>query len=110
MRMLSEEENAQLTNLINTPNTMISGEYGWIKHKPNSPHEYALALEFTDDTCMILAIHFRKDDATRFCISATMTNEKYNQEVKYGELEFTRYFASSKLGNYLYDIVFNYNP
>jgi hypothetical protein len=59
VRTLSEQENALLTNLFNAPNVTFREERdGWVKYKPSRPNEYAIAIDFTDDTCMILAIHF----------------------------------------------------
>ena len=109
VRTLSEQENALLTNLFNAPNVTFREERdGWAKFIPSRPNEYAMAIDFTDDTCMILAIHFNENNSYTYYIATAMTNDKYDQETDYKELEFKRYIANSEFGEYLRDIIFNY--
>ncbi len=112
VRTLSEQENATLNGFLDDPNVLLVGEelgLPWIKHIPGRPNEYALIIEFMDDTCMILALHFDNNNKSTYWIAAAETNAPYNEEAKYIDLKYIKGIAKLKFAEYLFDIIYNYN-
>lgn len=105
VRTLSKKEITNLNNLSIFQNVITKNENNWVKFLPNCPNEYALAVEFTDDTSLIIAIHFTKDSGTYYI--ATATGGKFDKNSDYKELNYERCIASEKVGKYLCDIIFN---
>ena len=105
VRTLSKKEITNLNNLSIFQNVITKNENNWVKFLPNCPNEYALAVEFTDYTSLIIAIHFTKDSDTYYI--ATATGSKFDKNSDYRELDYERCIASEKVGKYLCDIIFN---
>lgn len=108
VRTLNDKANDIIENLFAAPNFASKSENEWVKFRPSRPNEYALAIEFTDDTCLIIAIHFTKDSDTYY-IAEAESNGKFNEKADYSSLEYQRGIASEELGKYLGNLTFNYS-
>jgi len=108
VRTLNDKANGLIENLLAAPNFASKSENEWVKFMPSRPNEYALAIEFTDDTCLIIAIHFTKDSDTYY-IAEAESNTKFDEKADYSSLDFQRGIASEDLGKYLGDLTFNYS-
>lgn len=108
IRTLNDKANGIIENLLAAPNFASKSENEWVKFRPSRPNEYALAIEFTDDTCLIIAIHFTKDSDTYY-IAEAESNSKFDEKADYSSLEYQRGIASEDLGKYLGDVIFNYS-
>lgn len=108
IRTLNDKANGIIENLLAAPNFASKSENEWVKFRPSRPNEYALAIEFTDDTCLIIAIHFTKDSDTYY-IAEAESNSKFDEKADYSSLEYQRGIASEELGKYLGNLTFNYS-
>ena len=108
VRTLNDKANGIIENLISSPNVASKSENEWVKFRPSRPNEYALAIEFADDTCLIIAIHFSKDSDTYYIATAD-TNSNFNATADYSSLEYQRGIASEDFGKYLRNLTFNYS-
>ena len=108
VRTLNDKANGIIENLLAAPNFASKNENEWVKFRPSRPNEYALAIEFTDDTCLIIAIHFTKDSDTYY-IAEAESNSKFDEKADYSSLDFQRGIASEDLGKYLGNLTFNYS-
>lgn len=107
-RTLNDKANVTMENLLASPNFASKSENEWVKFSPSRPNEYALAIEFTDDTCLIIAIHFTKDSDTYY-IATAKSNSKFDEKADYASLEYQRGIASEDLGKHLGNLTFNYS-
>lgn len=108
IRTLNDKANGIIENLLAAPNFASKSEKEWVKFRPSRPNEYALAIEFTDDTCLIIAIHFTKESDTYY-IAEAESNSKFDAKADYSSLDFQRGIASEELGKYLGNLTFNYS-
>ena len=108
IRTLNDKANGIIENLLAAPNFASKSENEWVKFRPSRPNEYALAIEFTDDTCLIISIHFTKGSDTYY-IATAESNSKFNEKADYSSLEYQRGIASEELGKYLGNLTFNYS-
>ena len=108
VRTLNDKANVIIENLLAAPNFTSKSENEWVKFRPSRPNEYALAIEFTDDTCLIIAIHFTKGSDTYY-IATAESDTKFDEKADYASLEYKRGIASEDLGKYLGDLTFNYS-
>ena len=108
VRTLNDKANVTIENFLMAPNFEATTENEWVKFIPSRPNEYALAIEFMDDTCLIIAIHFSSESDT-FYIATARSNGKFNEKADYSSLEYQRGIASEDLGKYLGNLTFNYS-
>lgn len=108
VRTLNDKANTIIENLLREPNFASKSENEWVKFRPSRPNEYALAIEFMDDTCLIIAIHFSSESDT-FYIATAKSNSKFDEKADYSSLDFQRGIASKDLGKYLGNLTFNYS-
>ena len=108
VRTLNDKANGTIENFLMEPNFETKSENEWVKFRPSHPNEYALAIEFMDDTCLIIAIHFSSESDT-FYIATAKSNSKFNEKADYSSLEYQRGIASEELGKYLGNLTFNYS-
>lgn len=108
VRTLNDKANGTIENFLMAPNFETKSESEWVKFIPSRPNEYALAVEFMDDTCLIIAIHFSSESDT-FYIATAKSNSKFNEKADYSSLEYQRGIASEDFGKYLGNLTFNYS-
>ena len=108
VRTLSNKENGLLENLLREPNFLPKSEYDWVKFAPNHPNDYALAIEFMDDTWLMIALHFSSGSDT-FYIATAKSDGKFDAKAGYSSLKFQRGIATEDIGIYLRNLTFNYS-
>lgn len=107
VRTLSKDEATKLNDLLHTSQVELREANNWVKFIPNRPNNYAVAVEFTDDTCMIIAIHFSENSVN--WIATATTNEAFDEEGDYKDLPYQRGIAWGELGDTLLAFVLNSN-
>ena len=107
-RVVNDKANVLIENLISSPNVANKSENGWVKFSPSHPNEYALAIDFTDGTCLIIAVHFTKEGRTYY-IATAQSNSPFDAQADYTTLHYQRGIASAELGKYLGDLTVNYS-
>lgn len=108
VRTLNDKANTLIENLLREPNFEPKSENEWVKFVPSRPNEYALAIEFMDGNCLIIAIHFSSESGTYY-IATAESNGKFDKNADYSSLEYQRGIASEELGEYLGNLTFNYS-
>lgn len=75
----------------------------WVKFNPAKPNQTKLALVLSDGTTMIINIHFTEDPP--YYIAIAETDESFDPEKDYTDIEYTRYIAKAAFGEFLKSII-----
>lgn len=75
----------------------------WVKFNPAHPNQTKLALVLSDGGTMLINIHFT--EGSPYYIAIGETEESFDPENDYSDIEYTRYIAKAAFGEFLKSII-----
>lgn len=103
LKTLSQKEAEEIGEFLNTANLEQKTEGNWVKFNPASPNDYSVAIIFEDETAVLINIFFTENKGP-FYISLSEIISEFSTEINFKDLEYTRYIASAKFGEFLSEL------
>lgn len=96
-------KNEQLKTFLTTEYCEEKEADNWVKFNPATPNQTKLALVLSDGGTMLINIHFT--EGSPYYIAIGETEESFDPEKDYSDIEYTRYIAKAVFGEFLKSII-----
>ncbi len=103
-RAIEGNQADKMAEFLTTAHLERRTEGNWVKFSPGSPNNYAIAIILDNNSMIMLNIHFSLNESARYYVAIGMTEQEFNIESNYKNLNYERYVATNEFGEFLKDL------
>ena len=104
-RTIEGNDAKKLGEYLNTAHLEAKTEGNWVKFNPARPNEFAIAITLDNNATIMLNIHFSIENSTRYYVAIGKSEQGFNIENSFEDLNYQRYIASDEFGKFLKDLI-----